>query len=212
MVWVITMVITRWPNGGGLVSHDVSHHSRLAGVSFLRFFLWFLWTVVVREGMEELSIEVMQYMVFRFAHTAEDVLALALTSRTVYGKLLGGVGEENEFDRDQHRATAGVAFCCQHRWWRAARLAVQRGYGDVNASWVLPDFYPGYPMDEACKNGEMELVRVLLKHPDVDPKARNGYAIKMAALNNHHAVLALLLADPRVGDVTDWIPVPPTTT
>jgi len=79
-----------------------------------------------------LPIEVMQYVMYESGvlHPM-DVLAFALTSKEMYRKVLGVLGEENVFDRDQHRALAGVLFCAEKGWWNAVLLAVRRGYGDM---------------------------------------------------------------------------------
>jgi ankyrin repeat protein len=49
----------------------------------------------------------------------------------------------------------------------------------------------------ACKKGHVEIVKLLLKEPDIDPSADYNYAIKWASSNNHVQVLRLLLNDGR---------------
>lgn len=51
---------------------------------------------------------------------------------------------------------------------------------------------------DACKNGELEIVRGLLSNPQVDPSAYNNHAIHSASLKGHIEVVRLLLNDPRV--------------
>ena len=89
--------------------------------------------------MEELSIEIIHRIVYGWLDKAEDVLALAMTSKAMYRMVLGEPGSEDEYDVDQHRALMGVAFCVKKGWWRAARLAMARGYGDpeeeIQVSW-----------------------------------------------------------------------------
>ena len=121
-----------------------------------------------------LPIEVMQYVMYESGvlHPM-DVLSFALTSKEMYRKVLGVLGEENVFDRDQHRALAGIHFCARKGWWNAALLAVRRGYGDMEEvteetvkSPLIPlRFQPVYhtPFTMACEAGKVNLVKALLE-------------------------------------------------
>lgn len=51
---------------------------------------------------------------------------------------------------------------------------------------------------EACKNGNLEVVRLLLNDPRVGPSAKDNYAIRLASYNGHLEVVRLLLSDSRV--------------
>ena len=50
----------------------------------------------------------------------------------------------------------------------------------------------------AIIKGDIELVKLLLSDPRVDPSADNNFAIKKAAENGHYKIVKLLLNDPRV--------------
>jgi ankyrin repeat protein len=50
----------------------------------------------------------------------------------------------------------------------------------------------------ASKNGHVEVVKLLLNDPRVDPSAENNYAIRLASENGHVEAVKLLLNDPRV--------------
>ena len=106
-----------------------------------------------------------------------SVLNLALTSKHMYGLLLGRLGEENTFDRNQHRALGGVELCVDRRWWRAALLAIRRGYGDVVSStitmygaqrWTCYSY-----LAVATMAGEEEVVDALLEVEGVEPSMRD---------------------------------------
>ena len=150
----------------------------------------------------ELPIEVVQFMVFHHSSTAGDVLSLALTCKTMYGKILGELGNENEYDVDQWRGVSGVVFCLEKQWWRGARLAVERGYGDPNRELMSKWRVRTTPLVEACRFGEVQLVRALLKVGSVDVGGNGNEAIVLAAQGGHVDVVEVLLADERV-DPTD---------
>ena len=56
---------------------------------------------------------------------------------------------------------------------------------------------------EAIKQDNVLLVQRLLKHPEVDPAAKDNYAIRWAAYNGHVEVVKLLLHDVRVDPSTE---------
>ena len=53
-------------------------------------------------------------------------------------------------------------------------------------------------IQEASKNGHIQVVERLLQDPRVDPSAGNNYAIRMASHRDHIHVVERLLQDPRV--------------
>jgi hypothetical protein len=55
---------------------------------------------------------------------------------------------------------------------------------------------------EASENGHVEVVRLLLTDPRVDPSAQNNYAICGASENGYLKVVRLLVTDPRVDPST----------
>lgn len=66
-----------------------------------------------------------------------------------------------------------------------------------------PSFDPvinNYGIRKASKEGYIEIVKVLLSNPKVDPSVNNNEAIQMASNNGHVEIIKLLLNDPRV----DW--------
>ena len=146
----------------------------------------------------ELPIEVVQFMVFHHSSTAGDVLSLALTCKTMYGKILGELGNENEYDVDQWRGVSGVVFCLEKQWWRGARLAVERGYGDPNGE-VRGKYTPRTtPLVEGCAFGAVQLVRALLKVGSINPGGDGNKAVLVASQGGHVGVVTVLLADERV--------------
>ena len=141
-----------------------------------------------------MSIEILQYMVFNHACSAKDVLSLALTSRNMYRKLLGEVGEENKLDVLQHRGMAGLGFCLRKGWWKAALIAIERGFGGRNEEMRRG----GVPLTWASWSGQTEVVEALLKCPEVDPLASNCAAMRYALESGSTEVVRLLLSDERV--------------
>ena len=159
-----------------------------------------------------------------------DVLSFALASKTMYGMVLG----ENAYDRDQHRALAGVGVCCRKRWWRAACLAVKRGLGDPTEEWedkqVSTYAQSKYgervcievsvrdrhnSLSWAAKHGRVDLVSELLSRPDLYSLSTPSFvqledAIAFAKQAEHWDVVRVLGEDPRV-DVSlcgpDWEPL-----
>src|SRR3989304_1464205 len=49
-----------------------------------------------------------------------------------------------------------------------------------------------------CKYNHIEIVKLLLQYPIVDPSDENNRAIRLASRNGHVEVVKLLLQDPRV--------------
>ena len=138
--------------------------------------------------MDELSIEILQYMVFNHACSAKDVLSLALTSRGMYRKLLGEVGEENELDVVQHKAVAGVKFCVERLWWKPAVVALERGFYDPHIDFQEVLWF-------VCRGDSgVKMVEALLKHTSVDPCANNHEILLFAT----PPAVTVLLADGRV--------------
>ena len=154
--------------------------------------------------MECLSIEITQYLVFHFAHSPLDVLSLALASKTMYRKVLGELGRENAYDRDQHCAVGGVVYCVKNKAWRAARLALERGYGDPCAEWKVRYKSTRTPLAEAAAAGVEGLVVCLLGVRRVDPGAARNAAIRLASLGGHTGTVRVLLADGRADPAADY--------
>src|SRR3989304_5945772 len=50
----------------------------------------------------------------------------------------------------------------------------------------------------ACKYDQIEVVKLLLQDPKVDPSDQNNYAIRLASRKGHVEVVKLLLQDSRV--------------
>lgn len=50
----------------------------------------------------------------------------------------------------------------------------------------------------AANNGHSDLVRVILRIPEVDPISDEGDALLLSHLNGHSEIVTMLLADPRV--------------
>ena len=148
--------------------------------------------------MELLPTEIIHEIAFRRLTSPTDILSLALTSRTLHTHVLGVLGEENEYDGDQHRATAGIAYCCSRGWWRAAQMAVERGYGDHNHSWEDDKGRTTTPLTAASSHGIVPLVKTLLALPEIDPGSHSSVALRRACANGHAEVVEMLLADPRV--------------
>jgi len=88
-----------------------------------------------------IPVEVLHRIIFLFLDDPRDLLSFVLTSKTVYNDILGVIGSENAFDVDQFRAMAGVVFCAKEKWWRAAKLAYKRGFGDINQKFGRTTLY-----------------------------------------------------------------------
>ena len=146
--------------------------------------------------MEELSVEIVHYFVFRFLD-AKDVLAFALTSKAMYRTILGEPGEENEYDMAQFRALGGVGLCARNGWWRAACLAVKRGYGDPTERW-MDGFGKPCPLEMGIRGESTTLVSALLAHPDVTMGHRHVAAFVAVAKVGNQEMVRLLLEDGRI--------------
>ena len=150
--------------------------------------------------LESLPIEILQHMVWGLGETwsPQDVLSLALTSKSLYYALLGEVGNENKHDVDQHKSLSGIVFCVQKRWWKPAVLAAQRGIGDANGVWDEGMWLRNmYPLRVAARERQPALVSVLLSTQNVDPSLNTSAPLRDAAERGHADVVDLLLADGR---------------
>ena len=151
--------------------------------------------------MEALSIEVVQKIAFESGLGGASILALALTSHTMHHKILGEVGNQNTYDTAQLRATSGIVNCMRHKWWRGARLALERGYGSPLDTWhVFAGLFRMLktPLEEACREGEEELVRAILAHPEVDVHGGGGRELGVAIQKGHAGVVSIILALPEL--------------
>ena len=124
---------------------------------------------VAAEGMEGLPIEIVQMVAYETRIlTPTDVVSLALTSKTVYGMLLGVLGSENVFDRNQHRALAGPLHCAENEFWEAAVMAVNRGIGDPAEEGGISEMVRMWgdvfhtPFTLACRGDQTGLLSALL--------------------------------------------------
>ena len=198
--------------------HWIMHFSTACGPVWLAMAATMLWT--------QLPVELVHAIAFETTLDAIDVRNLSLASHATFTALFGDVHAPNPYDVNQHRALAGIAFCCQHGWWRAARLAVERGYGDPNKEWSQLYAFSTTPVQQAIHNNQVELLKALLAHPDVamgccvslaqpcragntdvvrflldngyaEPDEDDSEAILLAASGNHVDLLALLLEDGR---------------
>ena len=149
--------------------------------------------------MEALPIELVQKIVFESGLESTDVLGVVLSGKGMYGKVLGALSGENEYDRDQWRATGGVGLCVQKEWWRGARLAVERGYGDVEEVVEVDWWWKGVcVLTAACVRNQVEVVRALVEMGGVDPSRGDNQAIRLASSMGCTEVVELLLGDGRV--------------
>jgi len=114
--------------------------------------------------MEDLSIEIVQKIVFEYGLDAKSVLCVALTSKNMYGKILGPLGRENWHDRDQMLALMGVAYCVDNMHWRAARIAIRRGIGSVEERIEFCNETSSL-LRVASAHNEKKLVEMLLQFP-----------------------------------------------
>ena len=60
-----------------------------------------------------------------------------------------------------------------------------------------------YAIQLASRNGHLEVVKLLLQDPRVDPSAKNNYAIRWTSRKSRLEVVKLLLQDPRVDPSVD---------
>ena len=160
-----------------------------------------------------LPVEIIQHVAYETGIlNPKDVLAFALTSKNAYAAVLGPLGSENAFDKDQHSALGGVLFCAEKGWWNAVLLAIKRGYGDVeevggknsvdssSCSYSSDDEeYSECGQDKtpfmlACEAGEAKVVKALL-NCGVEPTIK---ALLLACWMGGVDVVATLLEDGRV--------------
>ncbi|KNC80055.1 hypothetical protein SARC_07564 [Sphaeroforma arctica JP610] len=82
----------------------------------------------------------------------------------------------------------------------AIRMACANGHVNVVEFLLRLSKEPieGRALAIALKEGETELVELLLAHADIDPSDRNNSALRLAAKSGHHDVVHLLLTDRRV--------------
>lgn len=142
-------------------------------------------------SFSQLPIELIQLIAFFFLDHPKDVLSLALCSKSVYGKLFGIVGDENEYDKMQHRAMTGVLHCLRMEWERAAELALKRGFGDPTES-------NNMSIIMAAKYGFSGVLRMLLKDRRCDPSSSKNAALFSASYKGNRECVLLLLEDERV--------------
>ena len=175
-------------------------------------------------SIHDLPVEVVQLIVFDSGLLDPlDVLSFALASKTMYGMVLG----ENEYDRDQHRALAGVGACCREAWWRAACLAVERGIGDPTEEWedvevvyIQSKYGEGVlkstkltkftPLSWAAENGRLDLVSALLSRPNLYSPSTPSfeqleYAVQLAIDMGHWNVVEVFGADHRSSTFVDLL-------
>lgn len=50
----------------------------------------------------------------------------------------------------------------------------------------------------ACKFGNIETIKLLLKHVDIDPTTKDNYCLRQAIKNQYHDIVDLLMKDPRI--------------
>ena len=153
--------------------------------------------------ISDLPIEVTQYLVYESGVLGPtDVLAFALTNKDMYRKVFGVLGEENAFDKDQHRAVGGVAFCMRNKWWNAAVLAIKRGYGDVEEMYgeevrVYGGRFRPTPFLAACQEGKVKVVKALLQRGVEPTPGGLLLACGDVAQNSCIEIVRLLLKDRR---------------
>ncbi|MBB18709.1 MAG: hypothetical protein CMP20_04460 [Rickettsiales bacterium] len=145
--------------------------------------------------MEDLPIEILQLVGFFYLDDPCDLLSFALASKTMYQSLLA----DNEYDRDQHRAMAGVWYCLNSKWERAACMAVQRGFGSITEKRYFKMYlYDSCPFCFACTSGLPRVLEALLKRPEVDPTHDEQWGFGMACYSTNIECVKLLLEDGRV--------------
>lgn len=62
------------------------------------------------------------------------------------------------------------------------------------------------PLRIAARNGNIEMVKILMKDPRVDPSAGNNFALNWSFYGGHKELAKFLLTDKRVKDKVDRIP------
>ena len=152
--------------------------------------------------MLDLPVEIVHYTAYEVGRlSAADVVALALTCKDMYARLLGPLGAEDAFDRAQHQALLGVLPCCKRGWWMGAVLATTRGYGDVNEGYRAEgEEGKGSlwtPLTMACAAGQVALLKALVRR-GVDPTWKRHLPLRLACANGWDACVAFLLEDGRV--------------
>ena len=150
--------------------------------------------------LEGLPIEIIHHMVYktRPLWTPQDVLSLALTSKTLYYALLGEVGGENTHDVALHKSLAGIVFCIRQKWWKPALLAAAQRIGDAGIVWDDSAWIRRTTcLRMAAREGETQLVSALLRLPNVDPSHNKCAPLCDAAQHGFTDVVRTLMADGR---------------
>ena len=157
-----------------------------------------LWAMSESSWLLSLPPELIHAITFPHNTCPATTLALALTSRALYITLFGSLSTPNPYDLAQHRAQAGVSFCCRHSWPRAALLALSLGYGDPSSSSNLA-------LKWACSHNHVGLVTALLTDSRVDPSVDYDFPLRVAAKSGFVDVVIALLADYRTNPTNgDW--------
>lgn len=150
--------------------------------------------------MEDLPIELLQLIGFFYLDDPRDLLSFALTSKTIHQKLLA----DNEYDRDQHRAMAGIWYCLLSDWERAACMAVQRGLGSVTRERFVPDqVFERTPLEHASFKGFGNVVRALLRRPEIDPRDDDQWIFEFACSWEKIDIIRILVEDGRIDPTYD---------
>lgn len=82
--------------------------------------------------MEFLPIEIIQLIAFMSGLDFMSAYNLALTSKTMYNKILGPIGNQNEYDVAQLCSLLGAGECIKRHMWRASKIAISRGIGNLD--------------------------------------------------------------------------------
>jgi len=90
---------------------------------------------------------------------------------------------------------------------RASKVStLLRDHPGINVNWTNKEQYQWTPLHAASNHGHVEVVKLLLAHPNIDVnlKSAGGQTpLSFAGRNGHASVVKLLLKDPRVNITLD---------
>jgi hypothetical protein len=84
-----------------------------------------------------------------------------------------------------------------HLIGHAARLCHVNVFKALQTLGANPGSYDNYALRHASKNGCVEIVKLLLEDPNVDPNAESGSSLIHAAANGHYEIVKMLFENDR---------------
>ena len=113
--------------------------------------------------MEFLPIEIIQIIAFMSGLDFGSAYSLALTSKTMYEKILGPVGDQNKYDLAQLCSLLGAGECMKRHMWRASKIAISREIGSLDKKYYVSKVRCFvFPITMAVISDKTEIVEMIL--------------------------------------------------